>query len=115
VIGENAVGPAVLLLEDDSGRTGAPLLGAEAIIGRGRPQKHRADAPDDAARPRRARQQEEALRGVAEAAMRADSRRRLLPVHQRHDGPHDQIPLLVQLERNDRLDVERVATALRRP
>jgi len=51
--------------------------------------------------------EEEALCGVAQAELVASARHRAFLVDDRHDGPNDDVPIPVQLERYDGLDVER--------
>ena len=57
------------LLQHDGGRAGAPFAAAEQIVGRGRDQEYRADAPDDAGRAWSLGREEQALGDVAEAEL----------------------------------------------
>ena len=68
-------------------------------------------AEDPAARGRLLRREEQALRGVAEprAAVAGDH---VVLVDDRQDRARDDVPVLVEADRHDRLDVERVALAV---
>src|SRR4029079_19489622 len=66
----------------------------------------RPHAPDHL--PRLGRREEERLLDVPEPEYLTDPGRQLRLVDQRHDRPRDQVPVLGELERDHRLDVEDV-------
>jgi hypothetical protein len=110
VVGQHAVGVAVLLLEQQGGRARAPFLGPQIRLA-GRPQDGRTDGPDQAVMLG-LRREEEALGGVAEAERGVVAGIGVLLLHDRHDGADDQVPVLVQRKRDHRLDVQGVAAAV---
>src|SRR5262245_31830876 len=65
VIEEHAVSPWTFLLQRDGGGAQAPLARAERAVASGRKQEDRTGAPDDSARGRLRRREEETLGDVA--------------------------------------------------
>src|SRR5258706_7001457 len=102
------------LLQQHRGRARPPLLRAQrALRGRGQ-QERRAEAPDETAPARRLRwREEEALRRVRQTEAGALARRDpAVPVHDREDRARDEVPVVVELDRDDRLDVQLVDHAV---
>ena len=89
------------------------FIRTEKIIRRRGIVADRAEAPDDAAGAGRLRREEEALDGIAEAALGAGAGAKdLILINHRKDGADDEIPILADGNGNDGLDVERVFLAV---
>ena len=80
------------------------LAGAEQIIRRGRDAENRSDAPGEAA-DALGRRQEETLRRIAQPELRSRTGKDVALVNDRNDGPRDEVPVLVDREGHDRLEV----------
>ena len=114
VVGEHTVGPAAVLPEKHCGRAGAPFFRTQRAVSRRRPGEHRTRAPNPAAARRRFGREEKTLHDVAQAELGTGAVRCPLRVDDRHDGARDEIPIFVERERNDRLDVGGVANRVGR-
>ena len=117
VVDQHAVDPRVALLELEhhGGRPEAPVLVAEHIVGVGRQLRDRAHAPDQPARAGAGGRQEGRELDVAEAEGAALAGNELRLPDQRHDRARDDVPVLVHLDRDHRLDVEDVLRPRQRP
>lgn len=103
MVREQADGPPFLLRQDHARRPGAPFLRAQAVIGGGRPQESRTQAPDQPARRRLGRREEEALGGIAQPEILAV--RVVVAVGDGQDRADDQVPVGVEGDRDHGLDV----------
>lgn len=88
------------------------MLSVRVAVGGGRDQKGRTDTPNDARRAGIGRRQEEALGDVTEPERIAVGRRQVVAIGDRQDRARDQVPVRVQRDGNDRLDVERIGEAI---
>ena len=111
VVGQDAVGETVRLLQCHHGGTRAPHATAQGRIGRGGIITHRPGAQNPPAH-RFLGREEKALRDVAQTGMtfpRTRGSQRILVqrilVNDRHDGADDEVPIRADGDRHDRLDV----------
>ena len=115
LVGEDADGPASLLHEPDERRPEAPLFRSEQAIGRGGIVADRAEPPDEAAGTGCLGREEETLRGIAKARLGAGLAK---DIGLRDDGQNraqDQVPILADGDRDNRLNVECESVAVGRP
>lgn len=111
MIGERAVGVRASLLEHDSGRADTPFIGTDEV-GAARDQEYRADAPDQSAGRGLLRREKQALHHIAGPALPAITQPGDILIDQWDDGARYKIPILVQRDRDHRLDIDRRAFAI---
>ena len=110
VVCQNAISPGLVLLEHHGCRTDTELIGTKKIVGRCGKQENRPDAPDRIAGFRR---EEKALHGITEPrGIRRAARENATLVDDRKNGAGDDIPIVVQGNRNDRLEVQGESIAI---
>src|SRR5208337_5424240 len=107
MVREHAVGPWTIESQDYPGRPSAPLAPGEEGVRRRRVEKNRSHAPDDSRRRRTGGRQKEALQGVGEP--RLGLGKEAVERRERDDRADNEVPVTVQGERNDRLNVQRIA------
>src|SRR6476660_4118324 len=98
--------------EGNGGRTEQHLTCSENRIGRGRNRKNGTDAPDQGAWMGGG--EKELLGNVADAIRVVVKKRTRLTDHG-HDGARDEVPVRVETQRYDRLNVEHFLGAVERP
>ena len=113
IVGERAEQPMPLYREDDDRRSCTPAMVAEILIGRGRQQECRPDAPDDFARLCR-REEERGIEISDPELLMARGRQLGLGDHRR-DPAGDQVPIRIDRDWNDGLDVEDLLRRMKRP
>lgn len=113
MVGEHPKSPRAILFEHHCGGADAEFFRAQQRIGGGRDQEHRADAPDRRACLGR---EEEALHRVAETEFVESITRRseAFLVDDRQNGAGNQVPVFIQIEGENRLDVGRPLRAVAR-
>ncbi len=116
VLDEHAQNPVPRHTQQDDAGAGRPLVARPAaLLRRGGKQERRAHTPDEL--PGLGRRDEPRVADISEAEGIADAEcgEDLLAVDQRHDAAIDQIPIVADTDRIDRLDVEHVGDRVVRP
>lgn len=106
LVGEDPHGPRSLRFQGDGGRPERPAVNPEGIFRcRGNAERG-THTPDSTVFRNRTRGKEEALQDIAQTGLVLPLPSHVLLLNERDDGARDQIPILVQGERDQRLQVE---------
>src|SRR5262245_11108897 len=105
MIGQGTDCPAMPLPERHACWTDTPFFRTEKPIGCGGNTENRTDAPNKAV-DRLCGRKEQALRDVSKAELSARAREDVFLIDHRQNCPRNQVPVLVEMEGNDRLKVQ---------